>query len=634
MIPSLDTLRAKGVLSPLDVHFARALGRRAGEERDAVLLAAALASHHVSAGHVCLDLEPFARASMPAPLEVGQAGEDFPEASDWQWPAADAWLEQLRGSPIVDASAGRGGAPIGPEVSVAPLVLDASGRLYLRRYWEYQERLASALRRRIADRVPAAEIDEVVLADGLDRFFHATASDAEPDRQRLAAELALRVRFLVVSGGPGTGKTSVVVKILVLLAEQALARGLAIPRMLLTAPTGKAAARLQQAVQHDLASLDCADAVRAALPDTATTIHRCLGPYAGSAGRFRHDADHPLETDGVVVDEASMVDIALMSRLVAAIPDPARLILLGDRDQLASVQAGSVLADISGVDVAHAGADAERASGSVVELVRSHRFGAESGIGALCRAVNAGDTDTALGLLDDPAHADISLDPPGRSGLPSDWMTEVRAGYAPLFAETDPVVRLRALDAFRVLCAHRHGRLGVESLGRAIERLCVQDGLLRAGGSLKDGMPILITRNDYELNLYNGDVGLIVERSEGKVDGPRALFLAPDGEPRWISPLRLRFFETVFAMSIHKSQGSEFESVVVVLPDELSPVLTRELVYTAISRARTRVRIYASRDVLREAIARRVSRSSGLSDALWTTPSPPQTDQRRPYKAE
>lgn len=611
MIADVAGLRSAGLLSSLDDHFARTLARLGDDGRAEVALAAALVSRHVANGHVCLDLARLVAGPGPfegVALEASEGGE---------WPALEDWIDALRGSAlVVSAVEEQAAAP----ASAAPLVLDASARLYLRRGWVDQAALARMIRAR-AER-PPPEIDAALLEAGLERLFRpAPAAPDAPDRQRDAARTAVAGGFTVISGGPGTGKTSTVVKILALLIEQSLMCGEAAPRIKLVAPTGKAAAALATAILRRADDLELESGVRAAIPDQATTIHRCLGR---AGGRFGHDARNPLAADLLVVDEASMVDLALMTRLLSAVPDSARVILLGDRDQLASVEAGAVLGDICNVGGDESSPSTGPLESCVVQLVKSYRFSEDSDIGALTRAVNAGDADAVLGLLDDPERPELALIEPSGAGVMADGLAAwVERGYASYLDALDPRARLDALGAFRVLAAHRRGPGGVETLNREIEASLFRSGRLTRGADPHGhypGRPIMLTRNDYELGLYNGDLGVIVSSpsDETAVSARlRAVFEGPDRELRFLSPLRLTEIDTVFAMSVHQSQGSEFDGIAVVLPEEDSPVLSRELIYTAVSRARKRVAMCAQRDVLRSAIERRVERASGLREALW-----------------
>jgi len=626
MTVTIDALRSAGVLSPLDEHFARAMARIGGDPREEVMLAAAMASHQVGNGHVCLDL---ARLAEMGAL-YNEAGEPVAEHP---WPPLDQWRDVLRSSPLV----GDGNA-------VTPFVLDDAGRLYLRRYWEHEARLATALRERAAQ--ADASLDGSWLRATLDRLFPdsvarqaASRRAAEPDWQRMAALLALQRRFCVISGGPGTGKTYTVVKILALLIEHAMHAGARTPRVTLVAPTGKAAARLSESIRKARSTLPCSSVVRDAIPEDAATIHRCLGSIAGSSTDFRHHARNPLVTDVVLVDEASMVDVALMSRLVAAVPPRARLILLGDQDQLASVEAGAVLGDICNTGApcsySHAlveqvaqltgdqlprSAEAPRATGiwdCIVQLRHSYRYGPKSGIGTLARAINRGDVGMALEILGSGDYRDVArVQPEGGEELSEQLRTAALRGFGSYLQTQEPLEQLRALEKFRVLCAHRRGPMGVERVNGQIEAALADAGLIRPDSSAYVGRPVLVTRNDYQIELFNGDVGIIVDDPE-RAGGKLALFLGAAETVRRLSPSRLPPHETVFAMSVHKSQGSEFDEVAVLLPERISPVVTRELLYTAVTRARHKVAVYASREMVKHAITHRIERGSGLRDRLW-----------------
>ncbi len=590
MTTSIDKLRADGELGPLDVQFARAMGRLADEHRAEVLLAAALASHHVSQGDVCLDLSSLCDA----------------ETETDRWPDPSTWLDSLRTSPLVSDGS-----------TATPLVLDDQGRLYLRRYWQHEQRLVDTIRARASEIV--AGVNTRLLEKGLERLF-ASPADGEPDLQRAAARIAVERRLSVISGGPGTGKTYTVVKILALLVEQALAAGAPAPRMTLMAPTGKAAARLTESIRDAKTSLKCEDEVKAAITEDATTIHRALGSILGTSTRFHHDQRSPLVTDIVLVDEASMVNVALMARLVAAVPHHARLILLGDRDQLASVEAGAVLGDIcnTGGGSQRPAAAAPGQTGiwdCVIHLKKSYRYQTGSGIEALALAINAGDGKRALDVLRSSAD-DVSLVAPGPPGqLGAALEDAVLTGYAGYLAELPPAEKLARFNAFRVLCGHRVGIRGVVTMNQLIRVALRRHGLLPGRGDLYPGRPVMVTVNNYELRLFNGDVGLVLPNPAG--DGVRAYFPATDGGHRLFAPSRLPAHETVFAMSVHKSQGSEFDHVAVVLPDQPSPVVTRELLYTAVTRARKSVVIHARPDVVLDTIRRRIVRASGLRSALW-----------------
>lgn len=617
-VTSLPSLR-EGYLSPLDDHFARALGRIGGESRPEVLLAVALASRLVRDGHVCLDLRRF--AADPRRQDDGEAvAKTLPEVGEW--------LDALRRSPLVSTAESGGDRP---------LVLDAHGRLYLRRYWEHEAAVVDAIRRRVAAR--DEDIDAAWLRTALDRLFpHQGVGPAGPQWQRVAAVVALQRSFCVISGGPGTGKTFTVAKILALLVEKALRAGARAPRVALVAPTGKAAARLAESIRRTKADLRVEPATLALVPEEASTIHRCLGTFRGTTTAFVHNRENPLAADVVLVDEASMVDVALLRRLFDALLPHARVILLGDKDQLASVEAGAVLGDIcnSGRPVAFSRQWAERLqeltgeplpSGDgapersgiwdcIVQLRHSYRSAAAPAIGALAAAINAGDAGEVLDLLDSAGPTVERCEPVPDGALGAALSGQVVEGFGEYLRREEPAEQLRHLDHFRVLCAHRRGPRGALAINSLAEKALHDAGLIEARGTMYAGRPVLITENDYHVDLFNGDVGVIGPDS----DRPAALlafFAGSGGRLRRLSPSRLPPHETAYAISVHKSQGSELDRVAVVLPEELSPVLSRELLYTAVTRAREAVAVHASREIIRQTVARRVERSSGLRDALW-----------------
>jgi len=620
MTTLLQKLLALEVIEPVDDHFARSMARLVGGAPVEVLASAALASARTREGHVCADLGRVAETSIRDPL--GRA------VGDLRWPALDEWIATLSRSDLV-----------GDGVTPCPLVLDrARGRLYLRRYWQYEQRLAQQIRARAS--LTDDSLDLPLLREGVERLFPRTGPDShEAGGQRRAAVMAVLRRFAILSGGPGTGKTSTVVKLLALLVEQAAAAKRQRPVLTLVAPTGKAAARLVESIQRAKESLPCSPAVKLSITEEATTIHRRLRPLPGRPGRFRHDAEDPLATDLVLVDEASMVDLALMVRLLDAVPPRARLILLGDRDQLASVDAGAVLGDICnaedkrGFSAAFAGriaeisgvpapaaANAPEATGvwdCVAHLTKSYRYAESSGIGVLARAVNAGEADSVRRILTSGDYADVALRPlPEGAGLGDELRNLLIKGYRPYLTASGAAAKFDAFNQFRVLCAHRRGPHGVNDTNDLAERALASARLLTRSGAIYDGRPVLVTTNDYNVRLFNGDIGLILEEepSRGRLV---ATFSSPDGKVRSLAPARLPPHETAFAMTIHKSQGSEFDEVVVLLPAGISPILSRELIYTAVTRARSKVTIFGDADVVALAVTRKIERASGLREAIW-----------------
>lgn len=605
-MPQLDALCARGEISALDLAFARGLARLSGESRPEVLLAAALASRQMARGDVCVDLPALARGASPEGL---RAADDRDEAAT-AWPALEGWLAALADSPLVAQPAG--------ESADRPLVLDASGRLYLQRFFHHQQRVADALVARCGE-APLAPPE--ILHASLDHLVPAGA----PDGPRDACAVAASRHLCVVSGGPGTGKTTTAARLLAVQVDCALRAGLPAPRIALAAPTGKAAARLAESIARMLPGLPVSDTVREAIPRQATTLHRLLRLDARRLRR--RAAPVRLRFDVVLVDEASMIDLALMDRLLQALSDEARLVLMGDADQLASVEAGSVFSDVCGGSEPPGPGPAAEAPirACVVTLRTSHRYGAESGIRALAEAVRTGDTEAALAALADEGLPDVTLAPPvGRSRLGEPMEQALLAGYGPFARAADAAARLAALDGFRVLCALREGPFGVLRMNRAADELLVAAGLLEArrygAGVEAAGRPVLVTRNAPEIGLWNGDVGVLQRGGppDGRSGALRAVFRGAAGALRELGPSRLPPHEPVFAMSVHKSQGSELDEVALVLPDAPVPLVTRELVYTAVTRARRRVVVHASESVLRAALASRVARASGLRDALWS----------------
>ncbi len=608
----LSALHQQGALSDLDVHFARFMERLAGGTAPELALVAALASHATGQGDICVNLRQWARRR-----EAMTAQEV--ERPALMVPPVEPWLDAVRTSPVVGRPGDR-----------QPLIIDPRGRLYLYRYWQYEQRLALDLRRR-AKEAPT-DVNETRLRTDLNRLFPRHSALKGPDWQKVAAAVAALRQVCVISGGPGTGKTSTVLKILALLTGQA-GRPL---RIALAAPTGKAAARMQESIRAAKPGLGLAPEQAAQIPEEASTLHRLLGSYPGSVS-FRYNADHPLPLDVLVVDEVSMVGLALLAKTVDALRPQTRLILLGDKDQLASVDAGAVLGDLcagagrfspafqaqlaalTGETLPHGKETTSPLVDAIVLLRHSYRFGTDSGIGALAAAVNRGRSADATRLLADRGDIEWHRLAPAEA-LPEQLAEPVAVGFAPYLeavrsaATVDTV--FAQFNGFRVLVALRKGAFGVEALNELCAGVLQQRGLIDGRHAWYAGRPVMITRNDYHLRLFNGDIGLTLPDPDDP-ERMKVFFLGNDGALRSFAPARLPTHETVYAMTVHKSQGSEFERVLVVTPDQSSPVLSRELLYTALTRARRQAVFYGVPEVFEAAVERRLRRSSGLRDRLW-----------------
>jgi exodeoxyribonuclease V alpha subunit len=655
LLQQIDTWVARGWLRALDRALAKFILEQDPQAKASVLLAAAMTSHQLGRGHACLDLA----ATLAAPDFVlslppeGEQGSTLP--SQWlQGLDAAQWRQALAASTLVEDRDAHQDAPERPLVLVGQ-------RLYLRRYWNYECSIAQALSARLS----VAPVTPDNLASRLDELFPAN-SEAERAQgsnwQKIACALAARGNFSVITGGPGTGKTTSVVRLLGLLQNPAVESGKPL-RIRLAAPTGKAAARLSESIGKEVRALPVSDAVRAEIPTDVSTLHRLLGSRPNSRN-FIHQRDKPLELDVLVVDEASMIDLEMMACVLDALPQAARLILLGDKDQLASVEAGSVMGDLCreaekgdyNAQTAqwlsnHSGEalldpELQMAEGAgaplaqqTVMLRRSWRFDPQKGIGRLAKLINkkqavearhvlAQPSEQLFNLLvrgeQDAALSDLAIDgnrnAPGyrhyleqlrdlRPAADTQWDSKLWAGWA--------CKVLSAFDQFRLLCALRRGPWGVEGLNQRVATQLRRRGLLDSDHGWYEGRPVLVTRNDYSLNLMNGDIGIALW-----VPGPdgalalRVAFPRNDGSGgvRFVMPSRLVEVETVFAMTVHKSQGSEFSHTALVLPDALNPVLTKELLYTAITRAREWFSLAETNPgVFEVAVGRNVQRTSGLA---------------------
>lgn len=579
-------------LGPLERALVNSLQRLDPDASPVLLACAALLCSALEKGDVCLPLRRIAglRPWADQPFSL---------------PGLHELLDALNASQLV-----------GPAGSFKPLIM-VGERLYLARYQAYEQQLAEQLLARCSDIPP---VDEAVLSASLTRLF--AFNSQQPDWQRLAAAQAVRRKLAVISGGPGTGKTTTVVRLLAALLEQPDSGHLAIG---LAAPTGKAAARMAEAIRNAKAQLPVSDAVKAALPEEARTLHRLLGSR-GDSPQVRHNAANPLPLDVLVVDEASMVDLALMAKLVDALAPSARLILLGDKDQLAAVEAGAVFAELCegrGFN-AQAAADLQRITGqqvaveqprsklgdAVVLLTHSHRFAGDSGIGELARRINGGDVPGTLKVLREGREDLAWIETP----TPNDLLVRLEQGYAGFLQaakSADPAAAFAAFNTFRALTAQREGPWGVSGINEALEARFKRRMQVASRERWYAGRAVMVRQNDYALGLFNGDIGICLMTEHGL----RVVFEAEQGF-RPIAPARLPSHDSAFAMTVHKSQGSEFNQVLLALPEQPSPLLTRSLFYTGITRAKNKVEIWGLPVRLAEAVSTRAERAAGLAERL------------------
>ena len=605
--PSIDAPDQR-LAEGFGVHVERwALARGASEATaNTVRNAATQLSLATANGHVCIGLNELAAHAI---------GPDDPSE-------ASTWRRVLLASEVV-------GTPEAP--GSMPMILDAGDRLYLHRYFDYERRLAERLMRAQRARSDLAGAQQR-LHQRLNELFAANAArlGAQTDWQKIAAALALRGRLTIISGGPGTGKTTTVVNLLACLIDFDPEC-----RIALAAPTGKAAARMIDAIRERAEHLP--EAIRSRLPAQAFTVHRLLGVKPSSGG-FVHHAAHPLAIDALVIDEASMLDLALATRLLEAVPDSARIVLLGDKDQLAAVESGAVFSEL-GIDASLSEACVQELStltgiavaqicppepltpsalnDAVVWFTQNFRFARDSGIGRLAALINAGNAEPALTWLRSGDDASVRWIADASAAPPPEALQRMTQGYAPFFdaIDRDPTDRAAisaAFARFRVLCAVRDGSRGVVGINADITRRA-RAALRRHGAADASpwyvGRPVLVLRNDYVLKLFNGDIGIALPDESGQL---MVFFADSDAGFRAVAPVRLPHHETAFAMTVHKSQGSEFDEVLVMLPEQRSRVLTRELLYTAVTRARSSVTVCATANVLSATIATTTQRHSGL----------------------
>ncbi|WP_153301714.1 exodeoxyribonuclease V subunit alpha [Endozoicomonas arenosclerae] len=677
MISALKKLDQEGRIRPLDYQFARFIHEL--DDTPCLALVAALVSFELGRGNLCFELDHLLNDTL-FDLNRTESNQLRMLANIDSQSATEKLTSDLLSSKVIS----NGGLS-------TPLVLDRS-RLYLYRYWQHEclvaEHLLKETRlfanlqetRAILDRLFQRNYQSLLenrpdtknsndLQDYLIKWLDIEKPDGidwvtcqqvllsaqQPQDlgkldqlvplshclnwQKTAAAMAATQPLVVISGGPGTGKTTTVTRLLAMLVEKGLSCG-KVPDIRLVAPTGKASARLTESIGGALPALNCSEEVRSKIPDQAGTIHRLLGVIPNRP-EFRHNINNPLHLDILVVDEASMVDLPLMRHLLDALPSHAQVILLGDRDQLASVDAGSVLGDIcAAAEGGYSGdqantlelltgfnlkdwasnqqsepAETSKINNRFCQLQKSYRFDARSGIGTLAKAVNRGDLQQTANVWQQGFN-DIALHPLDDAHY-QQLMLLCAQGYTPylqaIHQQQDEKAVLHSFNRFRLLCALREGRLGVEGLNEGIRQALARKNLIPSEGLWYPGRPVLITRNAHDLGLYNGDIGIALPDQSSRL---KVVFELPDGSLKHLLPSRLPEHQTVFAMTIHKSQGSEFHHTVMALPEQMTPVLTRELVYTGITRAKSKLDLFASSSILAKSINQRTLRASGLKDRL------------------
>ncbi len=671
MLKQLQHLMDHGVLRPLDLQFAKFLGQQEkNSDKNLIMLLAAMTSHELGKGHVCIDIEQVEQGdlfTLPA---------KYRDALLALVPEKNQWISELSAASTISNG-----------TEATPLAFDGT-RLYLQRYWSFEQRVANRITKaaqsvavnpqlsNTLDELFARQyhflfsglkklentnqvsrqqlvcdmLDVVGSSDldwqAIDAVLLAATKSSELEAldnliptkhcvnwQKVAAAVALTRRFSVISGGPGTGKTTTVTKLLASLVTQAQQDNKSIA-IKLVAPTGKAAARLTESIGQAVQSIGLAPEVKEAIPTDASTLHRLLG-YIPNQVDFRHNKSNPLHLDVLVVDEASMVDLAMMARLLDAVPEHARVILLGDKDQLASVEAGAVLGDICQfTKMGYSQNQAQQLSqltgyalpvqshnnavaDSLCMLQKSYRFDARSGIGQLAKAINEGskfkvEAVWAKGFSDIRFH-DLSND--SYNAMITMMVNGYRSYLGHIHAGDKPEVALKAFSQIQLLCAMREGDFGVVGLNQRIEKGLRKSDLIPHGDEVwYSGRPVMVTQNDYGVGLYNGDIGIAMP---DPVDQRlRVYFDMPDGSIRGVLPSQLPEHETVYAMTIHKSQGSEFEHTVLALPAEFSPILTRELIYTGVTRAKKKLDLFATEKVVARGVMIKTQRNSGLASLM------------------
>ncbi|HPU29140.1 MAG TPA: exodeoxyribonuclease V subunit alpha [Syntrophorhabdaceae bacterium] len=544
-------------------------------------LASILLVDFVKKGHICIDLKDFAERE----FTIDEDGTSF----SIKCPSLETWIDALKKAEVV-----------GTSDEFRPLILRNERMLYLNRYWQYEKVFVAKMLQKIS--LKPAKLDNSLIMPIINRLFPETDED-DKDMQKMAAINAVENNFLVISGGPGTGKTFTISKILALLIEA----GSGNLSIALAAPTGKAAARLKAMIKDLKMKIDCPEYVRANMPEEVYTIHRLLG-LSYRTRRFEFNEKNPLPYDVVIVDEGSMVDLPLMSKLLEATKDSTKIILVGDKDQLSSVEPGAVFGELCET--------IQDMPNMIVILKKNFRFGRDSGINRLAELIKEGNGHEAMHLIKEGRLENISWrEVESQSHLRLMIENYIVERYTSFFDASSSIEEVFLhFDKFHVLCALRHGPFGILAINDLIEKALSDKKIIRAFKKWYRGKPIMITANDYSLKLFNGDTGIIFEDPENS-DFLKIFFKTEEGLKK-IAPQRIADFETAYAITVHKSQGSEFDDIVFILSDTSSEIFTRELIYTAITRAKRSIEIWGNEQLFIEAIKKRIERKSGIKDAF------------------
>jgi len=597
VLNTLEDLREKEVISAVEVEFVRFLKEIHPSVQDEVLWAAAACIYAQKNGHVCLDFTKW---------DEGWLFDDKKSNQKLTDSIKKAWLKALDKSPLVS-----GGGEL------QPLILESS-RLYLHRFWSFEEELCHWLNQKSSGTNEVSETEKGVMQS----LLNPTGDLFETNWQHVAVQLSFLKDLVVISGGPGTGKTFAVLNI---IAAHLLSKPEGEYRIALAAPTGKAARRLAESIESGRSNLPDHIQSKVEIPDTAQTVHKLLGSDFRGAS-FSFNKENPLTYDLVIVDEASMLDMNMWVRLIRAVGSNTKLIVLGDKDQLASVEAGSILGDICGGENSFSDNIVKSVSqiqgtnipiakekpsinDCIVFLTKSYRFGENSGIQKFAAAVNESNPDLAIEILQDSTLADLSWLEPTSENMES-IVRDYAVNHHAEFKTKSQDERLKASNKKKILCALRRGPFGVEQINGKVESIIKRKQNVLAGRTWFEGRIVMATRNDALLQIRNGDIGIYTDEGNGVIQF--------EGEERQsLSANRLKDYESAFAITIHKSQGSEFDEVAVILSNQVNTVLSKEILYTAVTRARKNTLIIVNEDVLRKTILRSVSRRSGLKQKIW-----------------